>query len=58
LTGDPPTKDATPEPVHDVIDRLCDADPARRPGLAEAYAMLGAMLAEDDRPWPEWATTT
>lgn len=57
LTGDPPTEGVALEPVHDVIDRLCAADPARRPGLIEAWVLLGDMLPEDDRPWPEWATT-
>jgi serine/threonine protein kinase len=58
LTGDPPTEGVTPAPVHDVIDRLCAADPARRPGLTKAYSLLGDMLPTDDRPWPEWATTS
>jgi serine/threonine protein kinase len=58
LTGDPPTGGPPTAPVHDVIDRLCAADPARRPGLTEAYSLLGDMLPKDDRPWPEWATTS
>jgi serine/threonine protein kinase len=57
LTGEPPTQGVAPEPVHDVIDRLCAVDPSRRPGLAEAYELLGSMLPADSRPWPEWATT-
>jgi serine/threonine protein kinase len=56
LTGDAPVEGTAPAPVHDVIDRLYAADPARRPSLTEAYALLGTLLPEDDRPWPEWAT--
>ncbi|WP_127506858.1 serine/threonine-protein kinase [Actinoplanes solisilvae] len=55
LTGDPPVEGKTPKPVHDVIDRLYAPDPAHRPSLTEAYGLLGAMLPEEDRPWPEWA---
>ncbi|HET6479160.1 MAG TPA: serine/threonine-protein kinase [Actinoplanes sp.] len=55
LTGDPPLEGASPAPVHDVIDRLCAVDPDQRPALTEAYALLGALLPEDDRPWPAWA---
>jgi len=57
MTGEPPVAGAAVEPVHDVIDRLCDPVPARRPTLGEAYALLGRLLPEDDRPWPAWATT-
>ena len=55
LTGEPPAEGVPPAPVHDVIDRLCAADPARRPALDEAFVLLGDLLAADDRPWPEWA---
>lgn len=58
LTGDPPTKGVAPAPVHDVIDRLYAADPARRPTVPEAYALLGGLLPEDDRPWPQWAAVS
>jgi serine/threonine protein kinase len=57
LTGDRPVEGVAPAPVHDVIDRLCDVDLERRPGLAEAYDLIGEMLAEDDRPWPSWVRT-
>jgi serine/threonine protein kinase len=55
LTGDPPAEDVPPRPVHDVFDRLCAADPARRPALSEAFVLLGELLLTDDRPWPGWA---
>jgi serine/threonine protein kinase len=56
LTGEPPLDGVPLEPVHDVIDRLCAADPGCRPTLDEAYALLGDLLPEADRPWPQWAT--
>jgi serine/threonine protein kinase len=55
LTGELPAAGVTPAPVHDVIDRLCAADPAQRPAPGEAFVLLGDLLAAADRPWPQWA---
>ncbi|MEV6632463.1 serine/threonine-protein kinase [Actinoplanes sp. NPDC051470] len=38
----------------EVIARLCEPDPARRPTTEGALALLGVTLDEDVRPWPGW----
>jgi len=43
-------------PLGDVLARMCDPDPARRPSGRAALSELGALVADELRPWPAWAT--
>jgi serine/threonine protein kinase len=40
----------------EVLDRMCDPDPARRPSDHAALDALGALFSDELRPWPAWAS--
>lgn len=57
LTGEPfPERPELPVgPLTPIIERLLDADPARRGTPGEILPALADLVPDDRRPWPRWA---